>query len=258
MKGFTDDQIDDFISGVYDGSITEYDLSEDLYWAIADHLKKGLFEGFGGDLADFEGEDLDLLKELRDNILFFSAAKDYQFTKEMRSLILDDNGQKRSLQEFNEVGQQTFDLWNTTWGTAEYQTCIGQAQSASKWSQIEKNKDVLPILVFSTKGNPCDECAPYEGFSAKVDDPIWDWLMPLLHFLCGCIVEQQEEDYPLSSDEDYDKVSDSKSTVPPLFQSNPGKTGEIFNESHSYFDVPKDDQKYANNNFDLPMENDDE
>lgn len=257
MNGFTDKDVDDFIKGVFDGSITEYDLSADFYFAVADHLKKGLFEGFGGSLEDFTGKDLDLLEQLRINIYNFAAAKSYQFTKEMRSLILDDAGEKRSLKDYLDIGSKTFADWNDTWGATEYVTCEGQAQSASKWQQIEKNKDILPILRFSTKGNPCEECLPYEDFTAPVDDPVWDWLMPLLHFLCGCTVEQEEEGTPIIEGDDYDKVIDSKDKIPEMFRSNPGKTGEVFDGSHPYFDVPKKDESYAKRNFDLPLPSND-
>ena len=44
---FSEDEIVDLIDKVFRGNITEYDLPEDLYDAIAAYLKKGVYEGFG-------------------------------------------------------------------------------------------------------------------------------------------------------------------------------------------------------------------
>jgi hypothetical protein len=195
---YSDAKIKDLLNGIFAGDITEYDIPEDLYFAIADYLKSGLYEGFGGNLTDFEGKDLELLKELRENVYMFSGGKAYQQIKEYRSLLFNENGELRSRKEFTQLGEQEFETWNESWGFTEYQTAIGQGQMASKWNEIENNKDLLPTLVFDTTGNACAKCAPYEGFAALVDDPIWDWLYPLLHNNCECTVRQEDEDYPLT------------------------------------------------------------
>lgn len=250
---YSDEFVETFLQGIFSGEINEYEIPETLYKAIADYLKEGLYKGFGGDLVDFGGKDLELLNELRSNVYMFSAAKSYQQIKEIGSLMFDENGDRISIGAFSKLGKESFATWNDDYGRTEYNTAVGQATMANKWTEVERNKDLLPILVFDTKGKACPECAPYEGFSAPVDDPKWKWLMPLLHFNCACTVRQEEKGYPLSSKEENDRVDGMKENVPEVFRNNAGIDKEIFSAKHPYFDVPKKDREYAANNFNLPI-----
>lgn len=253
MSQFSDEYIKEFLRQIYSGEITVYDLPPSLYYGIADYLKSALYEGFGGNLSKFaDTPDFALLKELRENIYMFSAAKTFKEVGEISSLLVDGD-RVRTQAEFNKIGRETFDKWNNDWGKSEYTTAIGQASMASKWADIEKNKDILPILVFSTNGTPCEECAPYDGFAAPVDDPIWDWLYPLMHFNCMCIVTQQEEDYPVSDSDKYDEIAAMKNNVPEPFQMNSGKDKVIFSDEHPYFDVAPKDVDFAKENYGLPI-----
>jgi hypothetical protein len=250
---YSDKQIQDLLDGIREGSITEYDLPDDLYEAIGNYLQKGLFQGFGGKLDDFSGKDYELLSQLQDNVWMFSAAKTYQEVLDIRGYLYDADGNLRSVREFNELGRAAFSNWNDNYGRTEYETAIGQAQSAVGWNQIQEQKDVLPTLVFDTQGNACPECAPYDGFAAPVDDPVWDWLTPLLHFNCMCILRQEDENYPLSDKKEYDATVARKDNVPEAFQMNPGKDGYVFSPSHPYFEVSKGDKDFAKENFGLAM-----
>lgn len=253
MFQFSDEYIQELLRQIYSGEITMYELPQSLYYSIADYLKHGLYEGFGGNLAKFEGTpDFALLSELRENIYMFSAAKTFQQVKELSSQLVDGD-RVRTEAEFNKIGRQTFDKWNDDWGKSEYKTAIGQASMANKWADIERSKDVLPVLVFSTNGAPCEECAPYDGFAAPVDDPIWSWLYPLLHFNCMCIVLQEEEGYPVADSDKYDEIAGMKDNVPEAFQMNSGKDRVIFSDEHPYFDVAPKEREFAQSNFGLPI-----
>lgn len=256
MVQFSHEYVEEFLRQMYAGEIATENLPESLYHGIADYLKSGLYEGFGvGEkgIAEFVNTpDFALLEELRENIYMFSAAKTYQEVREISSL-LTDGDRVRTRDEFNKIGRETFDKWNTDWARSEYTTAVGQASMALKWNDIDKNKDILPILVFSTNGSGCEECAPYNNFAAPVDDPIWDWLYPLLHFNCMCIVLQQEEGYPVTEGEDYDRIAAMKDNVPDVFQMNSGRDKVIFSDDHPYFDVAKKDVNFAKDNFGLPI-----
>ena len=246
-------KIKELLDGVYSGSITEYNIPEDLYHDIASYLKSGLYQGFGGNLTDFKGKDLELLKDLRENVYAFSGGKAYQQIKEYRSLLLNEAGEIRPQKEFTQLGEKAFETWNEAWGLTERGTAIHAAQMANKWNEIEKNKDLLPVLVYSTIGDACDICAPLDGMTAKVDDPIWNSVMAPNHFNCLCIV-LQEEDTELTSESEknntFDKVTAEMNDT---FKYNPGKDREIFSKDHPYFDVPKKDIPFAKENFGLPI-----
>jgi SPP1 gp7 family putative phage head morphogenesis protein len=265
---YTQNQIKSLLDGIYDGSITEYDLPQDLYLAIADYLKKGLYEGFGNtlsklseNLANGNGSlnDLELLAELRSNIYMFSAAKTFQQVKEMTSALVNEDGVVRSFSAFKKEAINIFGLYNETWLKTEYNTAIGQAQEAIKWQRIEEQKDVLPYLKYQAVLDPHTSiiCRPLDGIVAKVGDPIWAKIAPLNHFNCRCLllqVDEEEGRKELTPDGDkLKRVDQVEAEMQPVFKMNAGKDGYIFKGDHPYFEVAKKDREYAKNNFDLPI-----
>jgi SPP1 gp7 family putative phage head morphogenesis protein len=265
------EQIEDLLKGIFNGSVTEYELPEDLYYAIADYLKDGLYDGFGTDLngltkliekdieTAFTQTDLELLQELRENIYMFSAAKEYQTVRDMVDAITDEKGNVRSFADFKEVADGIAKTQFNSWLEAEYDTAIGQAQNAIRWSRIEKDKDVLPYLMYSgvEDANECDICFPLNGMVLPVDDPFWNEFMPENHFRCRCTVQQLDEDSKkdVATEEEVEKVTGPvREKMAPEFLMNPGKDKVVFNDEHPYFsNVPKEDRGYAANNFDLPI-----
>lgn len=247
---YTNEQVKKFLDGVYNGTIAVDELPLDLYTAIANYLKEGVYKGFvHNSLSDFVGtKDYALVVELRENIYMFSAAKTYQQTKDISSLLLDGD-RVRSREEFNKLGRETFDTWNNDWGKSEYNTAIASASMANKWQDIEANKDILPYLRYSTIGDACDICAPLNGMIAPVDDKRWSTVYPPNHFNCFCVVLQEESGRttPKSvSDESASHMSD-------VFKMNSGKDKVIFSDDHPYFQVAPKDKDYAANNFNLPI-----
>jgi len=254
---YSDEQLKSLLAGIYADEITQYDLPVDLYEAIVKQLTSGLYKGYGGNLADFEGKDLELLNELRESVYMFSAAKTYQEVGTIRDLMFDSNGDLVGQREFNQLGAATSENWNDNWGSTEYNTTIQQAQTASKWNEIEKNKDLLPYVQFQTTGggNVCEICAPLDGLTARVDDPIWDEATPCLHFNDECIIIQLGEDEATeSSKEEIDNIqSHIDDKVSDVFRMNPAKDGYIFSDAHPYFQVAEKDAAFAKNNFGLPL-----
>ena len=249
---YSEKQINSLLDGIYTGAITEYQIPQDLYEAIAEYLKDALYKGYGGNLTDFVGKDLELLKELRENVYQFSAAKSFQQIKDIRSMMFDENMELVSNREFNKLGLNTYDRWIEDWGLTEYNTAVAQATMAGKWNEIEANKDLLPNLRYSTIGDACDICAPLDGLTAPVDDPIWNTVTPSNHFNCLCTVIQLEADAPITEGykETVDEVSEK---MDDMFKMNSGKDGYIFKEDHDYFTVDKKDVAFAKNNFNLPI-----
>jgi len=250
---YTDKQIEKLLDGIFDGSITEFDLPVDYYNAVAEYLKQGLYKGFGADLGTAVGKDLELLTELRENVYMFSAAKTYQEVKEISSLLIGEDGEIRTSREFNKIGRETYDKWNDDWGKTEYNTAVGQGTMAVKWNEIEKNKDILPLLKYSAIGDACAICAPLDGLVAKVDDAVWSSVMPLNHFNCFCTVLQLDEGEPTENRADI--VSGVEEKMQPIFVNNAGKSGQVFTKYHPYFDAPKELGKV---NFNLPIPETDE
>ena len=254
MFQFSDEYIKELLAQIYSGEITMYELPQSLYYSIADYLKHALYEGFGGDLAKFDGTpDFALLEELRENIYMFSAAKTFQQVKELSSQLIDGD-RVRTISEFNKIGRETFDLWNDDYGKSEYKTALASASMANKWQDIEKSKDVLPVLVYSTIGDACEICAPLDGLTLPVDAAEWDTIYPPNHFNCMCVITQEEEGTALSSKEDTEEVvTGVEDKMSEVFKMNSGKDRIIFKDDHPYFQVEKKDKWFASENFNLPI-----
>lgn len=269
---FSDDDIEKMIRLVYSGKVTEYALDEGTYFAIADYLKKGLYEGFGitfGELTNviekgldsiFDAKDLELLTELRENIYIFSGAKTFQETKDFRGAMIGENGEVKSFKEFKEDALKLNEQWNQNWLKTEYETAYGQAQNAVRWNEIEKVKDILPVLKYSAvlDDRTSDICVPLDGITLPVEHPFWDTFMPLNHFNCRCTVEQHDESEKLSSKELVEEKSGAVGKeMNDLFKMNAGKERVAFKTDgdgkHPYFDIEKKDKEYAKNNFNLTI-----
>lgn len=269
MFKLSEEYIREILQMIYNGTISKEKLPIDVYLQIADYLKDGIYKGYGIDFSSltkqiskgvvgkFDATDLELLTELRSNIYMFSAAKTYQQVKEMSSLLIDENGTLRTYNEWVKDARQVFDTYNETWLKTEFDTSIGQAQNAVKWNNIQKQADVLPLLVYDAviDKNTSDICRPLDGLVAPVNDPVWKKIMPLNHFNCRCMVKQlsAEEGKATAKGKKETAVNDALDKMQDVFKMNPGRDGYVFSPDHPYFTVPKSDKEFAKTNFGLKI-----
>lgn len=256
MFEFSEEQIARLLAGIHGGSINQYDLPVSLYYAIADYLKKGLYKGYGGGLNDFPvgSKDFELLEELRENVYMFSGAKTYQQVKVMSGLLAEGE-QVMPFKQFKEAARQVYDQYNVTWLQTEYDTAIGQAQSAVKWSGIEQNVDALPILEYDAvmDTNTSEICRPLNGVRLPVDDPFWKKYAPLNHFNCRCLLRQLVEGELTDKGKIKGLETEVGDKMQDIFKMNPGIDKVVFSDEHPYFDVVPKDKAFAARNFDLPI-----
>ncbi|MCA6513894.1 MAG: minor capsid protein [Chitinophagaceae bacterium] len=261
---YSDRLIQALFKGIYTGKIKPRVLPASLYFAIADYLKAGVYEGYGTTLSSlkatkmptgFSTADKLLLTELRTNIYLFSAAKTYQQVREMSNALIGEDGKIVSFKQFREKADQTYTLYNKVWLRTEYDTAIGQAQAAQKWTEIEKNADLFPLLEYSAvlDKRTSDICRPLDGIIAPVNDPIWKKVAPLNHFNCRCLLLQVSEGKQTSSKVKKSKVEETEKQMDDLFKMNPGQDKYIFSKKHPYFDVASKDKELAKKNFNLKI-----
>ena len=243
---YSKEQISDLVDGIYDGSISEYNIPESLYFAIADELKEGLYKGFGGSPSDFSGTDYALLEELRTNIYMFSAAKSYTQLKDMSGLLAETN----TFAEFKKECLHKYEIYNVDYLKSEYNTAQASGDMAIKWDDISRNKDILPMLQYQTASSDvCPICKPLDKVTLPESDPFWETRYPPNHFNCMCIVTQHEED-------EFEVTKNPPDVLPLMqdeFKINVGIDKYVFSPEHPYFQVEPKDKEYAMNNFDLPI-----
>lgn len=248
---FSDDELDAIIVGIYIGSITTSNLDVSTYLKIARKLSDGVYLGFRNRIDQVQYESLDyyMLRDLRENVYIFSGAKTYQQTREVSALLLKD-GYKQQFGQFKKEAKQILTEYNENYLRSEYNSAIAQARTASQWMEIERTKDVLPMLTYQTAGDgrvrPTHVALNH--ISRPVDDKFWDVYMPPNGWNCRCDVEQSSD--AIKTDLRGFKKPDD---VPDIFQFNAGKERIIFSPKHPYFDVAAKDKTLAKNNFNLPL-----
>lgn len=254
-ENFTTKDENSFIRQVFEGGITTSTLfrpaSKKLYRATAKKLLSGVKLAF-----EFDGADERLLKELEENIYIFSGAKTYTQVKDISSLILDGKT-LRPFNEFKKLAKEKLTTYNEDYLKSEYETAVGQAQTAVKWQEIEKEAKTFPYLQRKAvmDSNTSPECRMLNDIIAPVGDPFWKSRSPLTHFRCRCIITQIDKysDVKLSSKRDKSEAIDRTDKINPLFKGNPGIDKVIFNKSHPYFDIEPKDKGLAKRNFNLPL-----
>lgn len=228
--GWTDEQIEDLINRVYGGVVSKTALPMDLYENILERIDGALVEGFGGigDTIDA----MEVFNNFGENIKKFSFAKTFQQVNDMGNFILDKDGNQILFSEFKKKAAEIFDIYNNNWLETEFNTAKSIAESARQWVDIQANKDILPLLKYSTVGDGRVRAShrTLDGVIRPVDDPFWLEHYPPNDFNCRCIVEQIEEgDITELEGANIEKIN-------PLFKNNPAVTGEVFSQKdHPYF-----------------------
>lgn len=265
---YTDEEMDSLMKRIYNGEVNPRDLPEDVYLEIADYLLDGVKKGFGGGVS-FTATDEALYASLQDNIYLFSAAKTFQQTLEMSEALTNDKGELLSFTDFKEAATNIFIKYNggdiddevkPGWLEAEYNTAISQASHARRWNDIEKQKETFPYLIRNEidDASECEECSAINGVCLPVDHPFWNENAGDLHFNCRGFVDQLEKEEGKKAETDngeLDERLDNRTTE--AFMFNPGKSEEIFategKAQHPYFNIPKEYAKFAENNFNLTI-----
>jgi SPP1 gp7 family putative phage head morphogenesis protein len=250
---FSEEERNKFLKDVYDGIVTSTSLDINYYYKVARKLTDGVYSGFGQELirTQWGTPDYDMLFNLRESTYIFSAAKNYKQTKEISSLISSGNGFK-PFSEFQKDASKVFDTYNKNYLTAEYNSAIAQARSASLWMEVEREKSIYPQLQYETVGDGRvrPEHAALDNIIRPVDDKFWDTNYPPNSWNCRCVVLQT---YDAVNTDLRGKKKVIDDAVHPLFRFNSGKSKQIFTKEHPYFEVAKQDKDLARNNFNLPL-----
>lgn len=257
---YSDKEIERLLERIYKGEIDPATLPEDLYFATAKYLEEGVYKGFKNRVTEFEfgSPDRGLLEELRDNIYIFSAAKTHQQVKDLVTLLTDEEGAILPFREFKKQARKVYEDYNVNYLEAEYNTAIGQAQTARKWQDIQADKSLFKYLRYNAvmDANTSTICRPLEGITLPVEDPFWDTHSPLNHYNCRCVFDKIDkyEAVEITPPAEVKIKSDQVSAqMDDVFKMNPGKDRVIFNKKHPYFDIEPKYKPAAEENFNLPI-----
>lgn len=251
FKLLTDQEIDELIQKIYLGLVTTRSLDANLYLKTVKLLFEGVNTGYqmSKSVSLYELADEIMLRALKTNVAVFSGAKTYQQVRTMQKLLYS-GGKPTMWAEFKKKALETYKDYNVNYLNAEYNSAMLQSRSASQWVDIERTKQLYPLLRYQTVGDgrvrPTH--AALDNIVRPVDDPFWDKYMPQNGWNCRCTVEQEDE-AEVTDLRGFKQPND----VPDLFLFNAGKKKIVFSNEHPYYQVATRDKGWAKKNFGLPL-----
>ncbi len=208
-------------------------INKEVTLGFANKIWSGLKEGYGKDVGniDYNSPDFNMLTHLQTNVYAFSAAKNWQQMKAITQSMIGEDRKLRTFAQFKDAAG----LINTTyegWLRTEYNTAVASGQMASKWVDIQANKDVLPMLEYDAvmDGRTSDICADFNGIIKEVDDAFWNAFYPPNHFGCRSTVRQLSSGKPTNTS---NLAIPEK--IPEMFKVNLAKERLAFPPTHPYY-----------------------
>lgn len=209
-----------------DKALTEFFASE--FW-------KAVEQGYGLNLdeVDFDSPDYEMLKKLEQSVYQFASAKNYQQLKAISQALLNEEGKLRSFSRFRIAAAEINNQFVNQWLQAEYNYAVASSQMASRWQQIQADKEILPLLRYDTVGDERVrlEHQELDDVVRPVDDEFWNSYYPPNGWNCRCDVQQIDTGAitPL-------ETINLPEKMPAMFKYNSGKQGIAFPPGHPYYD----------------------
>lgn len=204
-----------------------------MYQAVRDVLEGAVDAGMGEGSQGRLPLDTGLSASLAHSAEVFSAFKVHRMQQDMARLLYDDQGNLRSFREWRELAAPIASHQVGPWLETEYNTAVLRAQQAAEWQQFEAEADVLPNLrwVPSTSVHPGADHQVFWNVIRPIHDPFWDLHRPGDRWNCKCSLEPTDEK-PTAIPKGYELRGNGPQAG---LNENPGKTGELFAQSHPYF-----------------------
>lgn len=216
------------------------DIPSELYEATRSIFEKATAQGMAQSRNKRIATEEDFLRRYTHSIDVFSAFRVHKYASLMADMLHDADGNLRSFEEWRNATAGIQSHFNRNWLETEYNTAILRAEQAADWKMFEADKDVMPNLKWmpTSSATPREEHAVFwrEELTLPVDDPFWDAHRPGDLWNCKCYLQQT--DAPATSKGGIPKGKDVPKPAPGL-KTNPGKTAEMFDRSHSYYPDPK-------------------
>lgn len=216
-----------------DGTIPDF-----MYTKTVDTYFNALDKGLGGITFGFDDARNSLKAYLQDNLAQFSAAKSLTELKFFNQLLTKENGELRTFNEFRDAVMRYGILFNKNYLKTEYNTAVAAAQNARKYDEFLKQG--VEYLEYRTMED--DRVRPahavLDGFTAGIENDIWNTIMPPLDFNCRCTVipgVQANAGKLLRTLNKSTRQLVRDAEIPPAFQNNPAVSKLVFKPTLPYY-----------------------
>lgn len=159
----------------------------------------------------------------------FSAFKSANETTTLRHLRIASKS--ASFTEFKNKALAITNDYNKKWLKTEYQVAKSKLRTAKNFRIAQANADLYPNIQYlpSVAAEPRPEHKKFYNMVRAITDPIWNTILPPSTWGCQCQWKTTDE-----------KVTGMPSELPlpdPGLGTNTALSGQIFTDSHPYFDV---------------------
>jgi hypothetical protein len=234
---FDTDVLATFLRRIYNGFDTSNDVEPTMWREILRIINEATVDGLVQGNYD-TNIDKTFLEKLAHSNEVFSAFKVHNMGVDMAKKMRTDEGKLKPFSEWKKDIKSIASHYCGAWLQTEYNTATLRAKFAAEWKQYEADADIMPNLRWmpTTSANPEEEHKGYwmNRLTLPVGDKFWDKHHPGDHWNCKCSLEQTDE--PANPDvlSHIPEVKAQKGLA-----ANPGKTGEMFDDSHPYIaDAP--------------------
>lgn len=219
------------ISDIYKGS--EVDRKELLEQTVT-VLQKGVTKGYGKQLTDvtFDSPDWIMLNQLHYNVGVFAAFKNHNQITDTVSLLRKEDGELRSWDDFRKEALKLDNSYNTVWLKTEYHHAVSSTRAASRWQDIQRTKHLYPNLMYVAVNDTRTRQMHknWHGIILPIDHKFWDTHYAPNDYGCRCNVKRTDKEIDTKGYE----VNDMPE-LPIMFNQNSGKSGEVFDQTHPYY-----------------------
>lgn len=231
VKLFSTKRLNEMLRKYFGNKVKQGEVPKELWEETTAKLQDAIAE------IKYTDRDDDLIEQLKENVSVFSAFKSYRQNNELLATLVDENGNRRSWNEFRKAAQQVNKTYNERWLETEYNLATRQARAAVQWKDFEADADVFPNLKYmpTRSAEPDEAHVPFYGVIKPIKDPFWNTHFPPNGYKCQCGVSQTDEAAS-------DKVFEPLPPMPGI-SGNAGKTGQVFSKTHPYMDVSKEEKK---------------
>lgn len=132
-----------------------------------------------------------MMRSLQKDAFVFSGLKTHAQLLEAHSYLLDNNGNKRPYNEFEQDVLKLNDTYNTSYLEAEYQFATSSAQMAAKWANYEADGDRYNLQYRTANDDRVRKShAVLQNITLPSTDDFWSSYFPPNGWRCRCTAVQ--------------------------------------------------------------------